>query len=132
MKLNRRALRRMILNEMMLLQGGDIRKELEEELQRVVSERYGIQYELYVDIGGSQDPKGMMVTVSEMRASSRSPYVASRHFEVLLPQPGPNDGDPRNFQGHIMVDDISFPDCTAAAEYIAEEIPYFNFNVNYR
>ena len=133
--LNRRALRRMIaesLNEMMLLSGGDVRQELEEELHRVVDEMYGLQYDLYVDIGGSQDASGMMVTVSEMRSSAQSPYIASRRFEVLLPQPGPNDGDPRNFQGHILVDDMSFPDCRSAAEYIAREIPEFDFNVDYR
>lgn len=134
MKLNRNKLRRMImesLNEMKLLYGGDIREELMHELHQVVDEMYGMQYDLYVDLGGSQDASGMVVSVSEKRDTSRSPYVASRKFEVLLPQPGPNDGDPMNFQAHIMVDDMSFPDCRAAAEYIASEIPEFDFGVHY-
>ena len=134
MKLNRNKLRRMImesLNEMQILFGGDIREELMHELHRVVDEMYGRQYDLYVDLGGSQDASGMVVSVSEKRDSSLSPYVASRKFEVLLPQPGPNDGDPRGFQAHIMVDDMSFPDCRSAAEYIAGEIPGFDFGVHY-
>ena len=93
---------------------------------------YGLRYDLYVDLGGSQDPTGMVVSVVEKRDSSITPYVASKHFEVLLPQPGPDDGDPRNFQAELIVDDISFPDCEAAARYIAEEIPEFDFNVDYR
>ena len=135
MKLNRNKIRRMIkesINEMKLLYGGDIREDLMHELHRVVDEMYGMQYDLYVDLGGSQDASGMVVSVVEMRASSKSPYVASRHFEVLLPQPGPNDGDPRNFQAGLVVDEISFPDCESAARYIAEEIPSFDFNVDYR
>ena len=132
MRLNRNKLRKMILKELYLLSGGDIREELYHELHRVVDEMYGLQYDLYVDLGGSQDPTGMVVSVAEMRASAQSPYVASKHFEVLLPQPGPDDGDPRNFQAELIVDEISFPDCESAARYIAGEIPRFDFNVDYR
>jgi len=131
MKLNRNKLRRMIMesiNELTLLSGGDPRQDLEHELHQVVDEMYGSRYDLYVDMEGSQDPGGMVVSVSEMRDSSLSPYVASRKFEVNVPQPGPNDGDPMNFQDHIMVDDMSFPDCRSAAEYIAKEvIPELDF-----
>ena len=134
MKLNRNKLRRMIresLNEMQLLYGGDIREELMHELHRVVDEMYGMQYDLYVDLGGSQDASGMLVSVTEMRDSSLSPYVASRKFEVLLPQPNLRKKHPMDFQPHIVVDEMSFPDCRSAAEYIAREIPEFDFGVHY-
>lgn len=134
MKLNRSKLRRMIiesLNELTLLSGGDPRQDLEHELHQVVDEMYGLQYDLYIDMGGSQNAGGMVVSVSEMRDTSRSPYVASRMYQVNVPQPGPNDGDPMNFQQHIMVDEMSFPDCRSAAEYIAGEIPEYDFGVHY-
>jgi len=69
--------------------------------------------------------------VSEKRDSSRSPYVASRMYQVNVPQPGPNDGDPRGFQESIMIDDMSFPDCRSAAEHIASEIPEYDFGIHY-
>ncbi len=119
------------LNEMQLLYGGDPRQELENELHQVVDEMYGMQYDLYIDMGGSQDASGMVVSVSEKRDTSRSPYVASAKYQVNVPQPGPNDGDPRSFQAHIMIDDMSFPDCRAAAEHIASEIPGYDFGAHY-
>ena len=134
MKINRNKLRRMIMesiNELTLLSGGDPRQDLEHELHQVVDEMYGLQYDLYVDMGGSQNAGGMVVSVSEKRDTSRSPYVASKMYQVNMPQPGPNDGDPRGFQAHIMVDEMSFTDCRSAAEYIASEIPEFDFGVRY-